>query len=468
MWLCFFESEKMRRSLLLLLCAGAAISVSSANYKCNVDEDCRNTLRSGAHSLYCSEGACVRLKPSGARCKSPRECASYPFFGALACSEKCASGMCCKFVPTGGECSAARPSAVSGCPDGYLCVDGESGPSCVPSFSKRWVFGPILSILGNILINIGLNLQKKSYTLKKWNLSGRAVDVFLVGVALYVLGKISGFSSYIFGKQALLAPLGAVGLIANSIFAPMINNEIFTFFDLCAIALVLTGSLIVLSNAGAHRAHSLDELLLMYLRYKTLLWFVFLIASITVLYAVAVVVEENSEWKIDRSVPWLSVNEYYTKNGKVLKYAMLFVYVGLSGMIASFTTLFAKSLGVMIALTFSGKNQFTSLGPYLFISLITVCTFGQIYWLNKALKRYDALLVIPVFYVVWTVLSVITAGIYFKDFAMLTPSQFQLFLLGMLVIFIGSGFLVFRMVGKESPSTQQEELKIKTKQRSDA
>ncbi|EHY66391.1 hypothetical protein NERG_00031 [Nematocida ausubeli] len=179
--------------------------------KCRVDTDCQISKITGSHSLFCVDGQCVQLKPPGSACNAASECASYPFFGPLACSSQCDKGLCCQFIPTGSACSVNRPIALSGCTSGFTCSNKEIGPVCVPTISRLWVFGPVLSITGNLFINVGLNLQKKSYTVERESIMGLSVNLFGMGVFLYVVGKISGFSSYVFGNQSLMTSLGAVG-----------------------------------------------------------------------------------------------------------------------------------------------------------------------------------------------------------------------------------------------------------------
>lgn len=433
--------------------------------QCKKDSDCRIAMRSGPHSLFCVEGECVQLKSPGSKCKAPTECASYSFFGPLSCSGRCPGGFCCLFVPSGAPCSQNRPDGINGCSAGFVCRTGESGPVCTPSFGRKWVLGPTLSILGNLFINLGINLQKKSYTQGILSVKTLQVSMFAVGVGIYVIGKALGFSSYVFGNQSLMASLGAVGLIANSVFAPLVNEEVFTFWDLCAILFVLSGSLIIVTNSGGgSKTHSLPVLIRMYFSLRTVLWFSLLISAICVLFILCTVVEQNSEWKIGTEPPILCLDQKFTRNSSMLKYYMLFAYVGLSAVIASFTTLFAKSFGEMLSMSLAGKNQFLNFGPYFFLGMIILCTFGQIFWLNKALKRYDALLVVPVFHVLWTVTSVTTAGVYFRDFATFSASQFRYFILGLGTIFTGSAFLGFRMLGKETPATEVEHLDVETKQ----
>lgn len=467
----------MLRPLALLALPGLAYSQA-----CTTDSDCHSVLRQGTHSFFCQEGECTQLTPSGHRCSSATECTSYFFYGPLACTAKCGPDaecmfskeaakdavFCCKAAPAGAECLPERPALLSGCPPRHKCSQEENGPVCVPNRRKRWAFGPVLSITGNLLINVGLNLQKRSYLVKKIALGSLDLELFYVGIAAYAAGKIFGFSSYIFGDQSMLASLGCIGLIANSVFAPMINNEVFTLNDFFAIGFVLTGSTLIVINSGRiHRVFSLCELLRMYARAPAIAWFASVASLAACLFFAALFVESNSDWALDGRVTRLFKLQrvHFGKNDRMLKHFMVFVYVGLSAAIASFTTLFAKSFGEMVDLTLSGDNQFVYFSTYMFFLLIFACTCGQIFWLNRALQRYDALLVIPIFHILWTLLSVTTAGIYFQDFALFGYQQFRGFILGLCTIFVGSTFLGFRLFRKDAPFTEKVQLDIKTKAR---
>ena len=74
---------------------------------------------------------------------------------------------------------------------------------------------------------------------------------------------------------------------------------------------------------------------------------------------------------------------------------------------ATMLTLFAKASIYLLTGSFQGENQFNSFPAYLFTFITIFCAVSQIYWINLGLARYDALLQIPVFYVVWTLFDVI-------------------------------------------------------------
>jgi hypothetical protein len=323
------------------------------------------------------------------------------------------------------------------------------------------MFSVFLSISGNIGINVGVNLQKRSYRHAYIEILRTRFQTFYVGCIMYVLGKIFGYCSYVFGNQSFIAVLGATGLVSNSIFAPMINDELFTWRDFCAILFVFAGTtLVVMNTTITHKMYSLCELMKMYKRTETLVWFGYSLIMIVYLFAFIKYVEINSNWELpgERMMFLKSGSVWFEEDGFVMKYVMALAYVCLSSFIASFTTLSIKSLGEMIDKTISGDNQFVFFTTYFFILVLGVCTFFQIYWLNRALRHYDALLAIPMFHVTWTLLSIITAGIYFREFEQYTASQLKIFACGVGVIFVGSLFLGSRITNKTRIRTKKAAL----------
>jgi hypothetical protein len=75
---------------------------------------------------------------------------------------------------------------------------------------------------------------------------------------------------------------------------------------------------------------------------------------------------------------------------------------------ATLTTLFAKSTVHLLTDTFiNGSNQFDNVYAFVICGVTVGTAVSQIYWINMGLQRYDALLQIPVFYVVWTLFDVV-------------------------------------------------------------
>ncbi|KAJ2307682.1 hypothetical protein IWW55_000835, partial [Coemansia sp. RSA 2706] len=117
-----------------------------------------------------------------------------------------------------------------------------------------------------------------------------------------------------------------------------------------------------------------------------------------------------------------------------VKYGLPLAYASLGSFMATLITLFAKSLVNLLSVSlFDHDNQFTNALPRANL-LVTVFTAAlQVYWINQGLLRYDALLQVPVFYVVWTVFDIIGGGIYYNKFRAFTTIKYVLFVLGVAV-----------------------------------
>lgn len=452
---------------------------------CFADADCWSINRPDIHSLYCVDGTCQKLLGPGENCIKPSDCASYFYFGPLACSARCraenecdkigiiqiTSKYCCRPVPEDRECLPNRPNLLNGCNVKQGCLMDDNGTfKCKSGNLNDWIYGVILSISGNLGINIGINLQKRSYKHPCLKFVDLKIDTLTFGALLYAIGKILSFAAYIYGNQSLLASLSAFGLISNSIFAPLINKEVFTYKDFLSIVFVLGGSSVIMANSGrSNKVYSLCELLKMYTTTENLVWFSSLFALIIILYLVVKYVEVNSDWSFpdDKFEFFKRENTFYEDTSVMLKYLMLIFYVAISALIGAFTSLFAKSFGEMVEKTIAGDNQFIFSVTYLFFFLLVTFTFWQIYWLNRALRHYDALLTLPVFHAMWTILSMFNAGIFFSDFEYFTYNQFYGFGLGMILIFIGSLFLASRVKDKDKVKVLKIESKIVVEKKED-
>ncbi|KAJ3030544.1 UNVERIFIED_CONTAM: hypothetical protein HDU68_008687 [Siphonaria sp. JEL0065] len=127
----------------------------------------------------------------------------------------------------------------------------------------------------------------------------------------------------------------------------------------------------------------------------------------------------------------------YAMNSKLVSLGLPLCYACLGGLMGTTCTLFAKSTIHLITNSFLGDNQFKSIYAWLIAGVTVFTALAQVYWINMGLQRYDALLQIPVFFVVWTVFDVVGGGIYFDEFAGFNARQYGLFMLAIGVIFLG-------------------------------
>ncbi|KAJ2077209.1 hypothetical protein H4R24_005268 [Coemansia sp. RSA 988] len=129
-----------------------------------------------------------------------------------------------------------------------------------------------------------------------------------------------------------------------------------------------------------------------------------------------------------------------------VRFGLPLAYASLGSFMATLTTLFAKSLVNLLSVSlFDHDNQFNNFLSWAILLITAFTAASQVYWINQGLQRYDALLQVPVFYVVWTVFDIIGGGIYFNEFRFFTTVKYVLFVLGVAVIFSGVGLLANRL-----------------------
>ncbi|KAG0292454.1 NIPA-like protein 3 [Dissophora globulifera] len=145
-------------------------------------------------------------------------------------------------------------------------------------------------------------------------------------------------------------------------------------------------------------------------------------------------------------VPLLPEDKLIRRNSPLLRFCLPLSYAALGGMMASYTVLFAKSLiNLLVTSIFDGDNQFTSGLAWVILIVTVVTAVSQVYWINMGLKKYDALLQVPVFFTIWVLLDIVGGGIYYGEFSGFTAKKYVLFCLGVLVVFIGVALLAKRL-----------------------
>ncbi|KAF9120704.1 NIPA-like protein 3 [Mortierella sp. 14UC] len=145
-------------------------------------------------------------------------------------------------------------------------------------------------------------------------------------------------------------------------------------------------------------------------------------------------------------IPSLPEDRLIRRNSPLLRFCLPLSYAALGGMMASYTVLFAKSLiNLLVTSIFDGQNQFTSALAWVILVVTVVTAVSQVYWINMGLKKYDALLQVPVFFTIWVLLDIVGGGIYYDEFSGFTPTKYVLFCFGVLTVFFGVALLAKRL-----------------------
>ncbi len=112
-------------------------------------------------------------------------------------------------------------------------------------------------------------------------------------------------------------------------------------------------------------------------------------------------------------------------------------YAAFGGALSSVNILMTKIVGELISITSSGENQFSNPLAYLFVGVLVVSNTASIYWMQRALQLFDALIVVPMFQVTFSILSILTGAIYFEEIYSFSALQGGLFPLGVFITILG-------------------------------
>nr|CAD1839115.1 unnamed protein product [Ananas comosus var. bracteatus] len=130
----------------------------------------------------------------------------------------------------------------------------------------------------------------------------------------------------------------------------------------------------------------------------------------------------------------------------------MIVYVGICSLVGSLTVMSVKALAIALKLTYSGMNQFIYAQTWFFTFVVLTCCLMQMNYLNKALDTFNTAVVSPVYYVMFTSLTIFASMIMFKDWDSQNASQIVTELCGFITILSGTFLLHKTMdMGQSTP-----------------
>lgn len=261
------------------------------------------------------------------------------------------------------------------------------------------VRGLVLAILSSVFIGSSFIIKKKG--LKKSGDSGTRAGSggyaylkepwWWVGMVAMIVGEGANFAAYAFAPAILVTPLGALSIIFSAVLAHFILEEKLHVFGIVGCVLCLVGSTTIVIHAPVERQiTSVREI-----------WHLATEPGFIV-YAVVVVIS-------------VLVLRFYF----VPRYGQthMAIYIGMCSLSGSIAVMSVKAVGIAIKLTIEGSNQFKYLQTWFFVLVLIGCCILQLNYLNKALDVFNTAVVSPMYYVMFTILTIFASMIMFKDWS---------------------------------------------------
>ncbi|KAJ8539733.1 hypothetical protein K7X08_013985 [Anisodus acutangulus] len=297
------------------------------------------------------------------------------------------------------------------------------------------VHGVILAISSSIFIGSSFIIKKKG--LKKASATGTRAGsgghsyllepMWWAGMLTMIVGEGANFAAYAYAPAILVTPLGALSIIVSAVLAHFILKERLHIFGIVGCVLCLVGSVSIVLHAPLERKiESVMEV-----------WYLatepgFIIYTCVVIVLVLVL--------ILRFVP-------------IYGQRYMVIYIGICSLTGSLTVMGVKAVGIALKLTFEGKNQFKYFQTWLFTVFVIIFCLLQLNYLNKALDTFNTAVVSPVYYVMFTTLTILASMIMFKDWDHQNATQILTELCGFVTILSGTFLLHKTKDMGNSPST---------------
>ncbi|KAL3350887.1 hypothetical protein AABB24_023341 [Solanum stoloniferum] len=128
----------------------------------------------------------------------------------------------------------------------------------------------------------------------------------------------------------------------------------------------------------------------------------------------------------------------------------MLIYLGICSLIGALTVVSIKAIGIAIKLTLEGISQIAYPQTWFFLAVAVICVITQLNYLNRALDTFNAAIVSPLYYVMFTTLTIIASAIMFKDWAGQDASSIVSEICGFITVL--SGTILLHLTREQEPA----------------
>ncbi|XP_068320607.1 probable magnesium transporter NIPA6 isoform X2 [Pyrus communis] len=298
--------------------------------------------------------------------------------------------------------------------------------------------GLILAMGSSAFIGASFILKKKG--LKRAGAAGTRAGVggytylleplWWAGMITMIVGEVANFVAYVYAPAVLVTPLGALSIIVSAVLAHFLLKERITKMGIVGCVTCIVGSIVIVIHAPQeHTLNSVEEIWVLATQTAFLVYVVATISLVLVL-----------------------VLHFEPQYGQT----NLLVYLGICSLMGSLTVVSIKAIGIAIKLTLEGVSQIAYPQTWFFLTVAIICVVTQLNYLNKALDTFNAAIVAPVYYVMFTTLTIIASVIMFKDWSGQNVSSIASEICGFITVL--SGTIILHATRDQEPSAPQPQV----------
>ena len=229
------------------------------------------------------------------------------------------------------------------------------------------MIGIVLAVAGNLVISLGLNVQKYVHNLNDVKPEGErrpftTNPMWWLGLGGTIAGEVGNFLAFGFAGADIVTPLGAVAVVSNAVIACVFLGELFRIRDALGVLLTCMGTVLIVIKAPASDR---DMSVSLFEQYATNPVFLSYIATVG----------------LTGAVLWRMLPRVQARHPA---YGLL-----LCSLLGTITVLCSTALSNFIRVTVNGEQQFTHWLPYALIVVAVPCGVGQVRYLNNTMELFD-------------------------------------------------------------------------------
>ena len=236
--------------------------------------------------------------------------------------------------------------------------------------------------------------------------------IWWLGIGMMTIGEAGNFLAYGFAPASIVSPLGVVALVSNCLIAPLLLHERFRWRDGMGVVIAVAGCVVVVMSASESNPKlTPDAIWHLISQWEFETYF-----GITVVVIIALCFASNRFG--DKTV---------------------LIDIGLVGLFGGYTALSTKGVASLISNDLWRVVTFPI--TYLLVVILFSTAVMQIKYVNRALQRFNATMVIPTQFVMFTIFVIVGSAILYRDFERTTTQDAIKFIGGCALTFIGVWFI---------------------------
>ncbi|CDH59198.1 duf803 domain-containing protein [Lichtheimia corymbifera JMRC:FSU:9682] len=304
------------------------------------------------------------------------------------------------------------------------------------------LWGPLtIALLASMTQAFGISLQRRAHLVEQQlGIDGRLPfykrPLWLSGFLIYTLSNIVQSSCTIgYLPIVILAPVGAIGLVFNAVFAKLVLGDPFTLKTVLGTMLIVLGAGLVAGfGVVPEPNHSLQDLIRLYKRPTFIVYFTIIETFI----CLGLLTTHIIDYKMEHAPPSLSMQGSSIYGRTDLKMWLGISYGVFGANISSQAMLFAKSgLELLLISVFGDDNQFIYPLTWVLVLALIFTAVLQLYYLNRGIRLCDTIILVPLNFCSFNVSCLFNGLVYYDQWERLVWWQMVAVLFGIAILIGG-------------------------------